>query len=141
MFLKGILKNSWKKKQQENDALRLYFAMWNNKKLGYIRDKNLAFVLNDYMINSNEWKVVQRILNSNGENLNTDGIFGSNTLEAIHRADKKWLIEQILIDRYNHYREIVNKDKTQFNFYKGWIKRLNKVAELTGTDLVFPEKY
>lgn len=41
------------------------------------------------------------------------------TLEAIHRADKKWLIEQILIDRYNHYREIVNKDKTQFNFYKG----------------------
>ena len=63
------------------------------------------------------------------------------TLEAIHRADKKWLIEQILIDRYNHYREIVNKDKTQFNFYKGWIKRLNKVAELAGTDLVFPEKY
>ena len=126
------------------DALRLYFAMWNNKKLGYIRDKNLAFVLNDYMINSNEWKVaqrVQRILNSNGENLKTDGIFGSNTLEAIHRADKKWLIEQILIDRYNHYREIVNKDKTQFNFYKGWIKRLNKVAELAGTDLVFPEKY
>ena len=36
---------------------------------------------------------------------------------------------------------MVNKDKTQFSFYKGWIKRLNKVAELAGTDLVFPEKY
>ena len=80
--------------------------MWNNKRLGEIRDKNLAFVLNDYMINSNEWEVakrVQRILNKNRENLKPDGIFGTKTLEAIHRAEKEWLIEQILIDRYNNY--------------------------------------
>ena len=69
--------------------------MWNNKRLGEVRDKNLAFVLNDYMINSNEWEVakrVQRILNLNGENLKPDGVFGTKTLDAIHRADKEWLI-------------------------------------------------
>ena len=100
----------------KEDAYKLYFAMWNNKKLGLIRDKALAFVLNDYMINSSEWEVakrVQRILNSNGENLKVDGIFGEKTLESIHRTDKKWLIEQILIDRYRNYRENVKDDYKQ----------------------------
>ena len=128
----------------KEDAYNLYFAMWNNKKLGYIRDKNLAFVLNDYMINSSEWEVakrVQRILNRNGENIKENGVFNSNTLEAIHRADKEWLMDQILIDRYNNYRKQVEKSHSQIDFYKGWIKRLNDVAEIIGSKLRFDEKY
>lgn len=128
----------------KKDAYNLYFAMWNNKRLGEIRDKNLAFVLNDYMINSNEWEVakrVQRILNKNRENLKPDGIFGTKTLEAIHRAEKEWLIEQILIDRYNNYRNNVAEDHSQIKNYAGWINRLNKVAEIVGSGLRFDNKY
>ena len=128
----------------KEDAYNLYFAMWNNKRLGEVRDKNLAFVLNDYMINSNEWEVakrVQRILNINGENLKPDGVFGTKTLDAIHRADKEWLIEQILIDRYNNYRKIVANDGSQINNFAGWINRLNKVAEIVGSKLRFDKKY
>ena len=44
----------------KEDAYKLYNAMWNNKKLGYIRDKELAFVLNDYMINPSEWTVAEK---------------------------------------------------------------------------------
>ena len=128
----------------KEDACNLYFAMWNNKRLGEVRDKNLAFVLNDYMINSNEWEVakrVQRILNLNGENLKPDGVFGTKTLDAIHRADKEWLIEQIIIDRYNNYRKIVANDNSQINNYAGWINRLNQVAEIVGSKLRFDKKY
>ena len=125
----------------KEDACNLYFAMWNNKRLGEVRDKNLAFVLNDYMINSNEWEVakrVQRILNLNGENLKPDG---TKTLDAMHRADKEWLIEQIIIDRYNNYRKIVANDNSQINNYAGWINRLNQVAEIVGSKLRFDKKY
>lgn len=128
----------------KEDAYNLYFAMWNNKRLGEVRDKNLAFVLNDYMINSNEWEVakrVQRILNINGENLKPDGVFGAKTLDAMHRADKDWLIEQIIIDRYNNYRKIVANDNSQINNFAGWINRLNKVAEIVGSKLRFENKY
>ncbi len=128
----------------KEDAYNMYFAMWNNKNLGQIRDKALAFVLNDYMINTSEWKVakrVQRILNNNGENLKVDGIFGSKTLEAIHNTDKNWLIDQILIDRYNNYRDNVEEDYTQEIFYKGWIKRLNEVAQIAGSNLRFDVNY
>ena len=84
---------------------------------------------------------VQKILNNNGESLKTDGIFGNKTLEAIHRSDKDWLIEQILIDRYNNYREIILTIPSQIEFYKGWINRLNKVAEIVGSKLRFDNKY
>ena len=110
----------------------------------YIRDTDLAFVINDYMINTYDHKVakrIQRILNQNGENLATDGIFGAKTIEAIHRTNKEWLIEQILIDRYNNFRENVARDYSQINNYKGWINRLNKIAEIVGSKLRFSNEY
>ncbi|MBE6297810.1 MAG: hypothetical protein E7088_04860 [Bacteroidales bacterium] len=128
----------------KENAHSLYFAMWNKYNLGYIRDKDLAFVINDYMINTYDHKVakrIQRILNQNGENLATDGIFGAKTIEAIHRTNKEWLIEQILIDRYNNFRENVARDYSQINNYKGWINRLNKIAEIVGSKLRFSNEY
>lgn len=128
----------------EEDTKCLYFSLWNRHNLGQIRDKNLAFVLNDYMINSSDKGVatrVQQILNSNGASLEADGIFGTRTLEAINNTDSKWLIDQIIIDRYQHYRKIVNRDRSQLRFYKGWINRLNKVAEIAGSELIFSNQY
>ena len=128
----------------KEDAYNMYNAMWNQHNLGYVKDKNIAFLLNDYMINSNEWKVakrVQDILNQKGDSIKVDGLFGPKTLEAINNTDKEWLIEEILQDRYNNYREQVKHSPTQETFYKGWINRLNKIAELVGSKTRFPLEY
>lgn len=128
----------------KEDAKLLYKAQWDRYNLGYIHNGELALVLNDYMINSyakNVAKRVQNILNSNGAKLKIDGIFGKETLNAINDVDKKWLIEQILNDRYHWYRKSVQNDKVQIGHYKGWINRLNKIAKEVGSDLFFSTKH
>ena len=128
----------------KEDAYKLYNAMWNQHNLGHVRDKSIALLLNDYMINSNEWKVaerVQRILNKKGHTIKVDKIIGPRTIEAINNTDKRWLIEEILQDRYNHYRSNVAEDTSQIHNFKGWINRLNKIAELAGSSTRFPTNY
>ena len=127
-----------------DDARSLYKAMWDKYKLGYIRDKNLAYVLNDYMVNSYAGGVVkrlQRILNSRGASLNVDGLMGPKTLETIHNCDPQWLIDEIIKNRYYHYRQNVYDDLDQLDFYKGWIKRLNCVAEKVGSKIRYPIEF
>ena len=128
----------------KEDAYNMYNAMWNQHNLGYIKDKGIATLLNDYMINSNEWKVakrVQDILNQKGHSIKVDGLFGTKTLEAINNTDKEWLIEKILIDRYNNYRKQVKDEQSQIHNYKGWINRLNKIAEIVGSKTRLPIEY
>lgn len=123
----------------KEDAKALYKAQWDKFKLGYIRDKRLAYVLNDYMINSNAYKVVKRlkgILNRRGANLKVNTTMDGKTLETIHKTDTDWLIKQILIDRYENYLGQI-EDPTQNDFRNGWFKRLKEVAEKVGFDIQF----
>lgn len=127
-----------------DDARSLYKAMWDKYKLGYIRDKNLAYVLNDYMVNSYAGGVVkrlQRILNSRGASLNVDGLMGPKTLEAIHACDPQWLIDEIIKDRQLYYKKDACEHPSQQVFYEGWIRRLNGIAEKVGSQLRYPIKF
>ncbi|MBQ5621201.1 MAG: hypothetical protein IIU92_01115, partial [Bacteroidaceae bacterium] len=66
-----------------SDALLLYKAMWDRYRLGEINDWRVAYVLNDYMINSYSGGVAkrtQKILNKRNAMLATDGIFGAKTI-------------------------------------------------------------
>jgi lysozyme family protein len=122
------------------DAKLLYKAMWDRYNLGYIRDKDLAYVVYDYMINSyagTAAKRIQEILNTKGAGLKVDGHLGEMSLKAIHNSDYKWLIDEILKNRQYYYREQVKDDSTQLEFYAGWMNRLNKIAESVGSDLYF----
>lgn len=126
------------------DAKLLYKAMWDRYNLGYIRDKNLAYVMYDYMINSyagTAAKRVQEILNTRGAALKVDGHLGEKSLNAIHNSDYEWLIDEVLKNRHHHYREQVKDDYTQHEFYAGWMNRLNKIAEAVGSDLRFSTKF
>ena len=128
----------------KEDAYNMYNAMWNQHNLGYVKDKSIAVLLNDYMINSNEWEVakrVQEILNKKGHEIKVDRIIGPKTIEAINKTDRIWLIEEILMDRYKNYRKQVKLRPTQETFYEGWINRLNKIAELVGSGTRFPIEY
>lgn len=126
----------------KDEARQLYKAQWNEYNLGYIRDKNLALALNDYMINSNARKVAERvqgILNSNGQNLKVDGRIGAQTLNAIHNTDKEWLIDQILMDRLQRYRFTIEREPQKIIYVAGWINRLNDLAEAVHSRIRFKE--
>ena len=122
------------------DAKRLYKAMWERYNLGYIKNKNLAYVLFDYMINSYAGTVakrVQRILNTRGASLKIDGHIGEKSLEAIENCDPQWLADEILKNRQQSYRNIVETSPAQGKFYSGWINRLNRIAKEAGSSLRF----
>lgn len=126
----------------KEDARLLYKAQWDKYNLGYIRDKDVALALNDYMINSYAGGVakrVQEILNSQGNNLKVDGFFGEETLNAINNSDKKRLIEQILIDRLNRYQYTLYRQPHKKIYIAGWIKRLNELAEMLYSEIRFKE--
>ena len=127
-----------------DDAKKLYKAMWDRYNLGYVRDKDVAYVIFDYMINSNARTVAKRmqnILNTNGAALKVDGHLGEKSLKAIHDSDSKWLKDEILKNRHLHYREQVKSDTSQLVFYAGWMNRLNKIAATVGSNLHFPTLY
>ncbi len=127
-----------------DDAKKLYKAMWDRYNLGYIRDKDLAYVIYDYMINSYAGTVAKRtqeILNTKGAALKVDGHIGEKSLNAIHDSDPKWLIDEILKNRHYNYREQVRKASDQREFYAGWMNRLNKIAKAVGSDLYFSPQY
>ena len=126
------------------DAKLLYKAMWDRYNLGYIRDKNLAYVMYDYMINTyagTAAKRVQEILNTRGAALKVDGQLGEKSLNAIHNSDPKWLIDVILKNRQYYHQQDVYKNPKQVKYYAGWMDRLNKIAEAVGSDLRFSTKF
>jgi lysozyme family protein len=127
-----------------DDAKKLYKAMWDRYNLGYIRDKDLAYVIYDYMINSyagTAAKRVQEILNTRGAALKVDGHIGEKSLNAIHDSDPKWLIDEILKNRQHYHRQDVYNNPVQIKYYAGWMNRLNKIAKAVGSDLYFSPQY
>ena len=127
-----------------DDAKKLYKALWDRYNLGYVRDKNVAYAIFDYMINTYHHtaaKRVQETLNTKGAGLKVDGHLGEMSLKAIHNSDYKWLIDELLKNRYYNYREQVNKRPDQHEFYAGWMNRLNKIAESVGSDIRFSTKF
>ena len=127
-----------------DDAKKLYKALWDRYNLGYVRDKNLAYVIYDYMINSyagTAAKRVQEILNTRGAGLKVDGHLGEKSLNAIHNSDNKWLIDEILKNRQYYHWIDVYKNPNQIANYAGWMNRLNKIAEAVGSDIRFSTKF
>lgn len=127
-----------------DDAKKMYKALWDRYNLGYVRDKNVAYVIFDYMINTfyhTAAKRIQEILNTRGAALKVDGHLGEKSLNAIHNSDYEWLIDEVLKNRHHHYREQVKDDYTQHEFYAGWMNRLNKIAEAVGSGLRFSTKF
>ena len=127
-----------------DDAKKMYKALWDRYNLGYVRDKNVAYVIFDYMINTfyhTAAKRIQEILNTRGAALKVDGHLGEKSLNAIHNSDYEWLIDEVLKNRHHHYREQVKDDYTQHEFYAGWMNRLNKIAEAVGSDIRFSTKF
>ena len=122
------------------DAKKLYKAQWDKFNLGYIRNKKVATVINDYMINSNAYSVVVRLkhlLNNMGYDLNDKPILDVATINAINDCNPDVLADSILKERANYYRSIVKKDPLQVNNLKGWFNRLDTLKNIIGSNVDF----
>ena len=126
------------------DAKKLYKAQWDRYRLGYIRDKRKALLLNDYMINSYAKSVAKRLqnmLNNRGYNLKVDGDIGENTINAINDIDFNTFAIDLQTDRRNKYEEEVDRVPIKKKFIKGWINRLNELNDSVNLGVKFKSKY
>ena len=57
-----------------------------------------------------------------------DGVIGPVTIQGIRRVP--CFIEGYSLLRINRYREIVNRDRSQVKFFRGWINRVYREIEL-----------
>lgn len=95
---------------------------WDAVKADQIKSDSIAKIIVDWKINGGlSVKKIQSYLK-----VNPDGKIGTDTINAINKANAKDLFDYIKGLRLSHYNGIVLNDVTQKKFYAGWLKRLDK---------------
>lgn len=111
--------------QKAKDIYKKYF--WNNLYL-QIGDK-IAIKIFDMGVNagsSRSHKLIQKALNSLGEELLVDGVFGQKTINAINSYKESDVLAVFQFEMKKFYEGIVERDATQKRFIKGWLRRLER---------------
>jgi len=95
---------------------------WDRWKADQINNQSVAEQLVDWVWGSGVWgiKLPQHILN-----VTPDGIVGPKTIEAVNNYNQKDLHFLIKQNRIIFINGIVQRDKSQMRFYKGWMNRIN----------------
>ena len=100
---------------------------WNKIQGDKIKNQDLA---NEIMLGAvlSHPKTVTKLLQST-LGLNTDGIFGSRTLEAINKVSgydfgTLWLISELKIKKLTYYTNLANKNKKYRKYIRGWNNRV-----------------
>lgn len=97
---------------------------WNRIKGDTIKSQELANIFFDGVVNHGRgvW-LMQDVLG-----VTKDNKFGSETHNAILKADQKKLHDAYKERRIKYYHQIVEDDPTQERFLKGWLNRINSFA-------------
>jgi lysozyme family protein len=113
----------------EADAKAIYKKwFWEANGGHLIHNQKVAEIIIDWVVNSGAGIAivrVQRILNSMGNNLVTDGIAGIKTITAINKANQSELYKKIWQERERFYRNLVLARPQMKIFLQGWLNRLN----------------
>jgi lysozyme family protein len=108
-------------------AKTIYRAQyWNFE---YVRDQRLATKCFDIVVNmgvAGGVKVIQRALG-----VVEDGIFGGQTLNALHSLPTDEAMERISCALMDRYIDICISNKTQWVFLKGWARRAIRRPKVT----------
>ena len=67
--------------------------------------------------------LLQKALCDLGAEIELDGIFGGQTLQAANKTDPQLLLREFCATLSDWYRAIVKADPTQARFLAGWLKR------------------
>ena len=111
--LQMITEDQWKK------IFRIY---WNRWKADQINNQSIANILVDWVWASGKFGITipQRLLG-----LQTDGIVGKITLEAVNSADGKVFFDSIRQARLDYVNNIIYRNPMWRKFEKGWKRRIN----------------
>ena len=107
----------------KNIYLKKYYL---GNKLDKILNDKVALSIFDWAVNSGRRgiKKAQIVANKFGANLVIDGIIGNKTLEAINAIDPKMFLKEYHEMQRTFYKNLAAKDRTQEDFLKGWLNRV-----------------
>lgn len=133
-FVQGIPRNTYFP-EIEYIVKEFYKNIWTRYNLDEIKNDDVTTLIFDYIIHSNGTgaKNIQRVLK-----VAVDGIFGMKTIAAINARYPPDLFVEILEQRKEFLKSLVEKNPSQKVFESGWnarIKFLSKLAPLGGTAL------
>lgn len=92
-----------------------------------VNNEQIAFILTNWHWGSGKGGLIsfQKMLNQKfGFKLETDGIIGQKTIDAINSINPKLLYNTAVQWRANFFHQIVANDPSQQRFLKGWLNRL-----------------
>lgn len=97
---------------------------WDRLKLDHVIDKQLAFALFDQCVNRGIRRVAEQIQEIVG--VKVDGVIGPITIKAINAFDSSKAIIEFVKKAQISYIRIVEGDKDQLKFLRGWITRTHQ---------------
>ena len=115
------------------DSVRSFY--WQNYfvKAGFdkLNDTTVALNLFDYNVNGGYSVAgVLAVLKDTFSKTLTASTFTNAVAEEINAVDPARFVKAILDVRRSYYDNIVKKDSSQKQFYKGWIKRIDNLAAM-----------
>lgn len=114
-------------------AILIYKSdFWDKYRIGEIKDQSLANQIFDMIFNMDYTKAIYCIQKGirTIENIDLDGIMGSETIKAINLIEPKILLNAIRIERMRHYLKRITENKTQLMNMPSWIRRtLNEYSQ------------
>lgn len=118
----GVIDVKDLKLMTKQDAINILRKFWNKWRANEIKNQSIANILVDWFWGSgiDGIKVPQRILN-----VKQDGIVGPKTIKAVNDYNQKVLFDKIFKARELYFRTICQRDKTQYKYLGGWLRRLN----------------
>lgn len=104
-----------------------FYDWWNKTNMGLIKSQDVANIAFDWIVNSEFGgpKGIQKIVG-----VSSDGVIGSNTIEAINKMNPAKLNNAIKEARKAYYLSIAGNGQNS-NFINQWLDRLNKFPNLT----------
>ena len=112
---------------KKSDAEKIYKKVYYcGNHIDKITDDRVALSIFDWAVNSGGRgiKKAQIAANKFGANLVIDGIVGNKTIEAINAIDPKMFLKEYHEMQRTFYKNLAAKDRTQEDFLKGWLNRV-----------------
>lgn len=113
-----------------NQAIEIYKRdFWESNNIGWIQDQVTANLIFRFIINSGAKTaiiILQKCLNTFVPiipRVNIDGILGPRTLQAINNVRTIRLQDTLRVAECRYYLNLVNNNKSQEKYFKGWINR------------------
>ena len=102
---------------------------WKPYRIDEVIDQTIANQIFLLLINMNPEKairIIQTAINVCGRTItviDVDGKMGEDTIDSLNKLDRFWLSDHIRIEECRYYLAETDRDKTQINNLRSWIRR------------------